>query len=73
MNFNFQANVRPTAQAPYHFEYVGQPMQLSPTFYDRRDKENYTFDKVYFGAVTNGFDKTWARTFGFSELLTGIE
>jgi hypothetical protein len=40
-------------------------MQLSPTIYDRRDKENFTFDKVYFSAVTDGFDQTLARTFGF--------
>lgn len=66
-SFIFKLDFKPGEQAtPYHFEYFGQPMRLQSGVFDRRDKDNYSFEKLYFGAATDGLDRTLQQTFGFA-------
>ena len=67
-SFTFNFTLRSSAaDAGYSSEYFEEPMGVSSGVYDRRDKENYTFDKILFSAVMEGFDSTFSKIFGFAE------
>ncbi len=53
--------------APFKMQYFGQALQVNTGLYDNRDKENYSFDKMLFLSVMNGFDKDFETTFGLAE------
>lgn len=57
------ADAAATSQVPY----TALPKNLNTGLVDRRDMANYSFDKVYFSSVSEGFGKFLEQVFGFSE------
>jgi hypothetical protein len=68
-SFLFRVDLRDgTTSPPHHMEYAGQPLAVSSGAYNQQDKENYTFDKIYFGTAVDGFDRMLQHTLGFAEV-----
>lgn len=57
----------PDTGSVYQTKYESEPKNLNTGLVDSRDAANYTFDKVYFGSVSESFGKFLERKFGFSE------
>lgn len=55
------------AGAPYQVPYTGLIKDLNTGLVDRRDMANYSFDKVYFSSVSEGFGKFIEQVFGFAD------
>lgn len=53
--------------APFKMQYFGQATQINTGLYDTRDRDNFSFDKMLFLTVMNGFDKHFETTFGLAE------
>jgi hypothetical protein len=68
-SFLFRVDLRDgTGSPPHHMEYAGQPLVVSSGAYNQQDKENYTFDKIYFGTAVDGFDRMLQHNLGFAEV-----
>lgn len=67
--FEFDIEFRPGNDAGnYKSQYISNFTQnLKPAAFDMRDAANYSFDKVYFGAVSEDLAKFLQREFGFIE------
>ena len=58
----------PGARELYRTTYISQSSNLGGgQFFDMRDAANYSFDKVYFAAVSKDFNDYLSRQFGFIE------
>jgi hypothetical protein len=53
--------------ASYQTGYTAFPKALNSGIFDPRDSKNYSFDKVYFGSVSEGFGQFIGQVFGFVE------
>ena len=65
--FDFDFVMRGGGPAFYQTGYTAIPKDLNTGLVDRRDMANYSFDKVYFGSVSEGFGKFIEQVYGISE------
>jgi hypothetical protein len=65
-DFDFQMKGSDGA-APYQVPYTGLIKDLNTGLIDRRDAANYSFDKVYFSSISEGFGKFIEQVFGFAD------
>jgi hypothetical protein len=67
IEFDFALNA-PDSQNLYKANYVSQfTNNLGSNTFDMRDAANYSYDKIYFSAVSEDFAKYLSRQFGFAE------
>lgn len=65
-DFDFQTKGN-DAGGSYQTGYSAIPKSLNSGLYDPRDTANYSFDKVYFGSVSEGFGYFLGQVFGLAE------
>jgi hypothetical protein len=67
--FEFELIVKsPDERELYKTNYISAYTNLgSSGIFDMRDAANYSFDKMYFTAVSDDFTKYVGRQFGFTE------
>lgn len=65
--FDFDFSIKGSDSTAYQVPYSAIPKDLGGRVVDRRDAANYSFDKVYFTSVSEGFGKFIEQVFGFSE------
>lgn len=65
--FDFDFVMKGSDSAFYQTGYTAIPNNLQPGVADRRDMENYSFDKRYFSSVSEGFGKFIEQVYGISE------
>ena len=65
--FDFDFVMKGSGPAFYQTGYTAIPKDLNTGLVDRRDMANYSFDKVYFGSVSEGFGKFIEQVYGISE------
>ena len=65
--FDFDFSMKGGDLPAYQVPYSAIPKDLGGRIVDRRDAANYSFDKVYFSSVSEGFGKFLEQVFGFSE------
>jgi hypothetical protein len=65
--FDFDFIMKGSGAAFYQTGYTAIPKDLNTGLVDRRDMANYSFDKVYFSSVSEGFGKFIEQVYGISE------
>lgn len=67
-NFIFNYNLKPgNSEESFATEVSGLPSNLNTGVYNQKDDANYSFEKVYFGGISENFSKSIEQQFGIRE------